>query len=166
MWYVIQTTAGHEEAVRKEASIMIPDADFRIIYRVGKYNYKGKWVCRKKIMFTGYIFVVTDHIDTVVSDIWKISDFAKPVKLGDDFVPISDEEQKFLECLTGNDETIEESIGFIYGDEIRVTEGPLKGFESRIVRIDRHKRLAYIEFDMGTRKIETQLCLNVLEKKR
>jgi transcriptional antiterminator NusG len=39
----------------------------------------------------------------------------------------------------------EESKGFIIGDKIIVTSGPLKGRESIIRKIDRHKRRAEIE---------------------
>ena len=165
MWYVIQTMAGREEAVRNEASMLIPEADFKVIYRTGKYNCKGKWISKKKIMFAGYIFAVTDDIEAVIRNIRKITDYAKPVRLSDDYLPISYEEQKFLESLIGDDETVEESIGIIEGDEIIVKEGPPKGLESRIIRVDRHKRLAYIELNMCDRKVEAQLCLNVLEKR-
>ena len=98
-------------------------------------------------------------------NIRKISGFAKPVRLGEEYLPISGEEQAFLERLIGDDETVDESIGIIEGDEVVVSEGPLKGLESRIIRVDRHKRLAYIEFTMGSRTVEAQLCLNILEKK-
>ena len=165
MWYVIQTTAGHEEDVRNKASMLIPEVDFKVIYRTGKYNYKGKWISKKKIMFTGYVFAVTDDIGVITGNIWKIIDFAKPVRFSEEYLPISCEEQKFLERLMGDDGIVEESTGIIEGDEIIVREGPLVGLESRIVRIDRHKRLAYIEIEMCDRKVEAQLSLSILEKK-
>ncbi len=165
MWYVIQTTAGHEEGVRNKASMLIPKVDFKVIYRTGKYNCRGKWITKKKILFSGYVFAVTDDIGVITGNIWKITDFAKPVKHSEEYLPILCEEQKFLERLMGDDGIVEESTGIIEGDEIIVREGPLVGLESRIVRIDRHKRLAYIEIEMCDRKVEAQLSLNVLEKR-
>ncbi len=39
-----------------------------------------------------------------------------------------------------NEYIVEESIGFIKGDNVFITSGPLKGRESVIKKIDRHKR--------------------------
>ena len=43
---------------------------------------------------------------------------------------------------------MEFSQGVIEGDEVKVTKGPLKGQEAKIRKIDRHKRLAFLEMHM------------------
>ena len=46
--------------------------------------------------------------------------------------------------MDGN-HTVRMSEGYISGDKITVTRGPLMGFEGDIRKIDRHKRRAYID---------------------
>ena len=39
------------------------------------------------------------------------------------------------------------STGYIEGDQVIVVEGPLKGYEGSIRKIDRHKRVAYLDLE-------------------
>ena len=49
---------------------------------------------------------------------------------------------------------VEPSYGFIEGDQVVITKGPLVGFEAQIKKLDRHKRLAYVEVHlMGRTKL-------------
>lgn len=40
------------------------------------------------------------------------------------------------------------SEGIIEGDQIRVLKGPLQGYEALVAKVDRHKRLAYIDLNI------------------
>ena len=57
------------------------------------------------------------------------------------------------------------SEGIIENDRVVVTKGPLKGNEGLIRKIDRHKRRAYLEVGLFGRKIETQVGLEIVEKR-
>ena len=164
MWYVIQTMAGSEEEVRRQAQLLIPEVEFRILYRIGSFKFRGEWTTKSLIMFPGYIFVITDDPSSVMMKLRKIEKFARMVKFDDMFIPVSAEEQRILSRMSGDDDTIDTSTGIIEGDRIVVKEGPLIGLESRIKRIDRHKRLAYVEFSMGSRDVEVELGLSIIEK--
>ena len=164
MWYVIQTMAGSEEEVRRQAQLLIPEVEFRILYRIGSFKFRGEWTTKSLIMFPGYIFVITDDPSSIMMKLRKIEKFARMVKFDDMFIPVSAEEQRILSRMSGDDDTIDTSTGIIEGDRIVVKEGPLIGLESRIKRIDRHKRLAYVEFSMGSRDVEVELGLSIIEK--
>ena len=56
------------------------------------------------------------------------------------------------------------SIGIIVGDHVVVTEGPLQGLESMIVKVDRHKRTALLEMDFFDRIQTVEVGLEVIEK--
>ena len=112
-------------------------------------------------MFPGYIFVITDDPSSVMMKLRKIEKFARIVKFDDLFIPVSPEEQKILMRMSGDGDTIDTSTGIIESDRIVVKEGPLIGLERRI---NRHKRLAYIEFNMGSRTVEVQVGLSIVEK--
>jgi transcriptional antiterminator NusG len=51
------------------------------------------------------------------------------------------------------------------GDTIRITSGALMGFESRIKKINRHKREAVVELQIMGAKREVSLMLEILVKR-
>ena len=74
-------------------------------------------------------------------------------------------EIEFLQQFGKEDQIVEMSKGIIENDRVIITSGPLKGNEALIKKIDRHKRRAYLEIEMFGRKVETQVGLEVVEKR-
>ena len=56
------------------------------------------------------------------------------------------------------------STGFIQGEQIFITEGPLQGKEGQIIRIDRHKRIAYLQLSMFNKETTTKVGLEIISK--
>ena len=56
------------------------------------------------------------------------------------------------------------SIGVIEGDTVHIFEGSLQGMEGLIRKIDRHKRMAYLEVEMFGRMVEMRAGLEIIEK--
>ena len=56
------------------------------------------------------------------------------------------------------------SKGFIIGDAITVTEGPLKGYEGSIKKIDRHKRMAFVELPFLGKETRVRIPLEIVDK--
>ena len=60
---------------------------------------------------------------------------------------------------------MEMSEGLIEGDCVTVISGPLKGREASIVRIDRHKRLAWVDVSMFGRHKMIRVGLEIVSKR-
>ena len=56
------------------------------------------------------------------------------------------------------------SRGIIKSGELVILSGPLMGRTAQVKKIDRHKRLAYVEVEMLGRKNLVKLGLEVIEK--
>ena len=56
------------------------------------------------------------------------------------------------------------STGVIEGDRVIVTDGPLVGREALISKIDRHKRLAYLDMRMFGRIKTIKVGLEIVRK--
>ena len=56
------------------------------------------------------------------------------------------------------------SKGLIEGNQIYITQGPLKGKEGLIVKIDRHKRLAYLQLSMFHKELIAKVGLEIISK--
>ena len=65
------------------------------------------------------------------------------------FIPLSNEEKTLISAFVGDeDHVMKMSEGIIEGDQIRVLKGPLQGYEALVAKVDRHKRLAYIDLNI------------------
>jgi ribosomal protein L24 len=78
--------------------------------------------------------------------------------------PLLPHEEQFLKTLTDQGETVSMSVGIKEGDKIIVSQGFLKGRESYIRRIDRHKRRAWIEVDLLGETRLAEVGLDVVKK--
>ena len=174
MWYVIQVFTGTEEKTAESCRSVIgvqdkdEDAVLRkcfIPYVIRKRRYCGEWHEEKKILFPGYVFLVSDNPGELFLRLKKVPGLTKLLGTGDEIVPLSAEEEELLKKLGGEGQVVEGSIGILEQDKILITEGPLQGMEGFIKKIDRHKRTAWLEVELMGRKIETQVGLEVVEKK-
>lgn len=103
-------------------------------------RYKGTWNLEQKLLFPAHVFLESENEDILLQELAKCSVAVKANPL----IQISKEEEQFLRILCGKDHHLQISKGIICKGAAHITEGPLKGMESRICKIDRHKRLARI----------------------
>ena len=78
---------------------------------------------------------------------------------------LTKDEEELLLNLGGSDHIVEMSYGYMEGQKVTITEGPLKGFEGEIRKIDRHKRSCIVEIDMFGQKNRMTVGLEIVEKK-
>ena len=163
-WYAIQTIKGQEEDIKTQAEILLPGIDFRLLYRIGEFKYQGKWVERRLPLYSGYLFVITDDPWDVRNGLRKVFRFCKVVEFDGELIPLKADEQHILETLSDDDGIVEMSKGIECGDRVVVIDGPLKGFESKIVHIDRRKKLASLEISIGDSNGRMVVGLEVVSK--
>lgn len=162
MWYVLQVRTGTEESIRTQCRSNISEAVLQrcfIPYYEEKRRIRGTWTVLKKVLFPGYVFVVTDQLDELYQSLKAVIGLTKLIGTGKEIVPLTEEERGFLLELGGEDQIVAMSEGIIEGDKVIVTRGPLKGKEGMIRKIDRHKRKVWLELKMfgKLQKVETGL---------
>lgn len=59
---------------------------------------------------------------------------------------LTEEESEFLNCMLDESGIIRMSFGYSENNRYVVMEGPLKPYEERIVKVDKHNRMAYLDF--------------------
>ena len=128
-------------------------------------KYHGAWHEEKKLLFPGYLFVVTKQIDDLKDALHQIPKLTKVLGTDNTPVALSEKEVEFLKHFLNSDYEVDISEGILVGDQLIIQSGPLKGMEGIVKRIDRHKRIAVIETDMFHRKIEMTVGLEVAEKR-
>jgi transcriptional antiterminator NusG len=172
-WYVLFTKTGYEKSVLKEIEKcfvgggLLPFIPLLEIF----HRYANKRIEKEiKPLFPGYVFIESE-LDSKYFYI-LINQFIrthrailKILKYGEsDEMAIREEERQTFLNICNNEKCIETSVGFLEGDKIIVSEGPLKGKESIIKRINRYRREAIIEIEILGRTIPVKVGIDIIEK--
>ncbi|OUO57999.1 hypothetical protein B5F74_11335 [Collinsella sp. An271] len=167
--YVLQVPGGHEKVARNLLEKLLGDLVrecFVPLYESMRRR-DGAWKRETRLLFPGYVFVTTSDINRVAQHLRELPFYAKVIGGRDEaYVPLLPEEVAWLQALTNVDShTVELSCGVIEGDEVKIWKGPLKGQEAKIKKIDRHKRLAFLEMHMFGRTKIVKVGLEIVSKR-
>jgi transcriptional antiterminator NusG len=151
-YFVIQTKTRGELKYLHLAQPTIEDLHLRLVWprRSLRIKKRGKWQNVLVPIFPGYLFL---EVDSVEPDLyWKLrrlSGFIRFLKSNQDIQPMPEKDARILASLLHFGEIVEKSIAdFDENNRIRIIEGPLKGLEGRITKVDRRKGRAKIRLDL------------------
>lgn len=168
MWYVIQVRTGTEEEIQRQCETIIDKSILEKSF-IPKYEqerkYQGEWHTELKVLFPGYVFLVSKEKEKLFFELKRIMGLTKLLGTGETIVPLTDEEVNFLLRLGDEEQIVGMSEGIIENERVVVTSGPLKGNEGLIRKIDRHKRKAWLEIEVFGRTVEMQVGLEVVGKR-
>ena len=169
-WYVIHTYSGYEEQVAENLkqrieSLGMGEKIFQVMVPKEKQieikNGRRKTVEKK--IFPGYVLVemiVTDDSWYVVRNTPNVTGF---IGLGVRPTSMSKVEIERIQKRMGVDEP-KFKIEYKPGDLVRVSDGPLKGFEAKVTEIDEDKGKIKVLVSMFGR--ETPVSLDSLQVKK
>lgn len=167
MWYVIQVYTGQEEKIvqqcREKVMYAREEVFIPLVERMTKV--RGEWKPVKTRLFPGYVFIETDIPEDLYMRLKKIKLMTKLLKTGEEITPLYYEEEVYLQGLQDEEHVVRYSEGYLEGDKLVINEGALKGYEGKIKKILRHKRLVVLEVPLLGRKVEVTLGLGIVEKR-
>jgi len=169
-WYVLYVKSGAEEEIAAKINELDQVHAF-VPRKVKLYKRQGKIIKLNDIVFKSYVFVETDmdyetfYVE-VINRIKMHTGFYKALthKSDRNIETLYPSEKQFLQTFMNKDHLIEASIGFVEGDKVTITSGPLMGKESVIKSINKHKRIALMEISMMGRSVEVQIPLELIYK--
>lgn len=168
MWYVIQVRSGTEEHIKLQCEQRIPPEIMErcyIPYYERMRRFRGAWHMEQRTLFPGYVFIISDELEELFIGLKSVIGLTKLIGTGQEIVPLTEQEVLLMQKLGNDNGLVEMSKGIIQGDRTVITSGPLMGLEGCIRRIDRHKRTAQLELELMGRIVETQVGLEILEKR-
>lgn len=173
MWYVMQVHTGTEENIRCQCQRLISSDTLErcfIPYYQQKKRFQGEWHIQERILFPGYVFLITQNLEKLVESLKKVIGMTKLIGTGDEIVPLSEAEISLITKLGGKSSSSESIVkisqGIIEGDQVHILSGPLKGLEGAIRKIDRHKRIEYLSVDMFNRTVDMKVGLEIVAKNK
>ena len=167
MWYVLWTNTGNEEKTRQmiyEYANTNLYSKIAIPYRLKRHWHNGKSRIVKMLLFPSYLFIESENIIDLVDNIKWFPGFNVVLHTYDMYCPLYKHEEKLLLDLLNEHEVIDISEGYMEGDQVKITKGPLLGKEGLIKRIRRRQGIAIIEMNIFNRVTEVSLGLDLISK--
>ena len=164
MWYVLQGKSGKEEAV---ASCLTDKKVLAYVPRENRLIRKnGSWGQKEYTLFPGYVFL---NLDYTAENYYMVKAIPGVVRfLGPDGLQPSTLtylEAEWIKMLAGGGKPLEPTTAQLTPEgEVRLTEGVLRNFVSRIVKIDKHSRRATVELTVCGEKKTIPLSFNLLSE--
>jgi len=170
VWYAVQNASGKEKMISRqlEGEFFGLDGEWRELFCVKKKRYQGMWHDERERFLPGYVFFVT-RIPYMGNQIPTLEN-TDPLKCCmisgqiDEFRPITHEEEQFLIKITGGKDEVDMSYGVICENVLSIYEGPLTGMESRVRKIDRHKRKGLISMNLCGKENLVEVGLEITKK--
>lgn len=167
MWYVVQVMSGQEHPVAQlcEARLLQENEEVFVPMYQRKKKIKGKYELCEAILFPGYVFFDTEAVEDLFFRLKDVQQLTKILRTGEDFTPLHETEVAFLRQFGKEKHVVEMSVGYIEGDEVVITGGPMENWSGKVKRIDRHKMIAVLEIEFFGRMTDVTVGLEIVEKR-
>ena len=147
-WYLAQVPEGREaatcERLRRIVSAELID-DVFALRKERWFKRGGAWSLQSVPMYVGYLFIATCDVAALDRELSRLS---FPVRLvgtdGRAWAPLAEEAREWFAASMDKTHTLRNSVAEIANGELHVQCGPLVGQESRVRKIDRHKRICLV----------------------
>ena len=170
-WFVLYVKSTYEDEIAQLINETGRVHAF-VPRKVKLHKRQGQIIKINEIVFKSYVFVETDmdyktfRVE-VLSRIKMHSAYFKTLLHHEDknIETLYPSEKAFLQSFMNDEHVIEESIGVVEGDAVTIVSGPLMGKDSIITKINKHKRVAYLNVSLMGRDLEIQVPLSFIYKK-
>lgn len=168
-WYVLQCRIGSEQTIvrscRQHLSGEALESAFT--FRCERLWKSDKtWKTVEKDMFPGYVFLQSSNPSQLSKELDAYRKILKVMEEDGYLLSVYQEEEQYLRELCGDEHFLKMSFGYRDREKgiSHITEGPLKAFEDRIIRIDWHRRYAQLEVLLARKKAVVWAGLGIDEK--
>lgn len=150
-YYVLQVYTGEEERFMQLARREI-DGRARLLWPRRRLFIRKRGV-RKRVLaplFQGYVFLETEELTAdLLRTVRRTPGFLRILESNQDPKPLSGDDLELVRHFLGFGEIVKESkVTFSENSRIEVLEGPLKGLEGRITKVDKRKGRAKVKLDL------------------
>lgn len=143
---VVAIASGHEHATARRIARVVGDAASSVfaLDRECPRRKGGVWSLERTVAFPGYVFVEMLDADELEKRLTLLTTPYRLLKVGDAPSVLDEDEDAVVRGMGGSEHLISTSIGELVAGSLRVTQGPLFGYERLIARIDTHRRSAWL----------------------
>jgi transcription termination/antitermination protein NusG len=171
LYFALQVRSSSEQAFIQKASALLAlcpvQPRFILLKRSLNIRRQGKTVTEELPLFPGYVFLenFTSLGTDVIEKIRSTKGFCRFLKSNREITPLDGPSLDILQHFMKIGETaLSSKVYFDDNDRIVIAEGPLKGLEGSIVKVDRRKKRAKVKIDFNDNEIFFDLAFDIIEK--
>jgi len=167
MWYVIHTVSGMEQKCLQQCGIHLDRDAYNEMFiprYIAQKHFKKEWHEVEKTLFPGYLFIDSEKIEPVIEGLKKFRQYTKVLRDGEMVSPITEQEQQFLSAMMNQQHVVRYSEGFLIGEKVCITTGPLRNFEGYVRTVDRHRRVAKLEVPIFGHPTPTEVGFGAIKR--
>jgi len=132
--------------------------------RVVSEKVRGKWTQKEKSLLPGYIFLYAESEEELLRSP-RLKDMYKVLEYDSGIRTLTGPDYDYAMWLYNYHGKIAASEVFQDGDEIRIMSGPLLSFKGKIIKIEKRKKRALVEFEFEGNKQKISVGVEFMAKK-
>ena len=136
-WIALYTKPRHEKTIAKEFKKKGYEFYLPLLKERRKWSDRKKWV--EYPLFKSYIFIRINLKNII--NVLQTPGIVKVIKFGNDIAIINDNSIQSIKLMLSGGYAPKPTDYFLKGDPVKVKDGPLKGIEGEVARIDNNDRL-------------------------
>jgi transcription termination/antitermination protein NusG len=153
-WYILFVRTGREQQVECFLKESLNTDELTPFIPMHEMLFKTTGIVKKEVkpLFPSYVFIESKvsekkFMEKISVLLRSSSDILRLLRYSESEIAMRESEKQMLLSLCNENYYIEASSGVIEGDKVKIIHGPLKGWESMVRKIDRHKKLAWIDLE-------------------
>jgi len=168
-YYAVQVWTGKEDEFAERIAAD-PSMHSKTIVpkRAVQIRRAGKIRREERPLFPGYVFVATELSELDNDQRWALRTarfFVRALPVTTDPRPVKEKDRRLLAHFMSFGKVADISkVCFDADERIIVVEGPLKGLEGMIVRVDMRKRRAKVRLDMCENSFLVDMGFEILDR--
>jgi transcriptional antiterminator NusG len=170
-YYTIQVKTGDEHKFIKLFKAQNPKCTVGIHFLQRTLNERKSGIVTPIIspIFPGYLFIEVDSEDSIDAYHWqfrKTDGFYRFLKSNQDIVPLAGKDLETVLHFAKKTGSVA-GVSLVHFDEnsrIVIDEGPLKGLEGKITKVDKRKGRARVKLDMYEDSFSIDLAFEMIKK--
>lgn len=166
-YYALQVKTADEDSYIQKAQALLKDkAEFRLFFPKRRLSVRRQGKIFKELtpVFSSYVFLETEELHSEL--FWGLRTtpgFYRFLKSNKEVMPLEGRDLSTIKHFIGFGGIAEASkVIFDENDRIQVLEGPLKGLEGSIVKVDKRKGRAKIKLDLYDDKFLLDFAFEII----
>ncbi len=171
LYYALQVRTNEEDAFVQRAQSSLEKTPGRFLVPKRVLDIRKGGIVKKNQIFTvfpGYVFFETEHDGRDLFWIFhKVEGFYRMLRDNQNPTPLSSHDKELLLHFISFGERADKSkVTFDENDHIVIVEGPLKGLEGNIIKVDKRKCRAEVILDLYDSSFKINLGFEEVGKAR
>ena len=172
MYFCVHCVAAKEEEARRRVTKLLSsvlDDEFLVWFPMKEVKEKraGKYETVDKPMFSGYLFMYWEGSDErkfPIFDLKRLPTVISILDYDDGSHALKGKDLEFARWLHMHGGYIRQSkVIYREGQRIQICDGPLKGFDGNVIKVDKHHKRIVLRFEIGGNVTDVSFSVEFLD---